>query len=47
MKLAVMVVDTFGTHFKNPAKKPGPKQSNFDVIFHSKKKFFTRLKDVP
>jgi len=25
---------------KNPAKKPGPTQSNFDVIFHSNKEIF-------
>ena len=32
---------------KNPVKKPGPRQANFDVIFHSNKEIliFTRLKE--
>ena len=29
-----------------PREKPGPKQANFDVIFHSNKEIFTRLKDA-
>ena len=32
---------------KTPVKKPGPRQANFDVIFHSNKEIliFTRLKE--
>jgi len=31
---------TLKTPAKNPAKKPSPKQSNFDVIFHSNEEIF-------
>ena len=35
---------TLKTRLKNPVKKPGPTQANFDVIFHSNEEILIERK---